>query len=277
MIGIFHGRGIANAARVHAQIDVDLRRHLHEFNNGRNLNALGVFLCVALHASEQGWAWPGRSLIKKETGIGTEHALTGALAHLRQVVIDGNRVFSHYRVQNPETKRWGRSAYLIFPDLPHEAGPFDDLVEYNPLDPIVGNRQVDDPHVGYPLAGDQQQEAEPTEVEPDQVEPLQQQAVVAHNLLVLGTYGVQENAKVRTIASSPHVTPDRIHKLASQFQADPETVNLPARLIDALARLPGQKRRQGRGQHTEAEIAEARAEALALPVVNVAAILGKDA
>jgi hypothetical protein len=145
---------------------VDFREHLHEFNNGRNLNALGVFLCIALHADSNGWAWPGRGLLKRETGIGTEHAMTGALAHLRKIRIQGHRVFSHYRVQNPRTKRWGRSAYLIFPDLPHGPGPFANLVEY---DPLVGYQQVDkvvDPIVGYPQvddrhAGNQQQEVKP--------------------------------------------------------------------------------------------------------------------
>ena len=47
MIGIFHGRGIAETARVHAQIDVDLRNHLHEFYDGRTALSLSVFLAIA--------------------------------------------------------------------------------------------------------------------------------------------------------------------------------------------------------------------------------------
>ena len=99
---------------------------------------------------------------------------------------------------------------------------------------------------------------------------------VAQNLSALAQYGVRENAKVRAIASLPHVTPALIHELASQFQADPETVNLAARLVDALKRLP-QERQRGKGAFTEQELDEARQEALALPRVDVVAMLGEDA
>jgi len=135
MISIFSGRGIADAARVHAQIDVDFRYHIHEFSNGRNTNALAVFLCIGLHADQNGWAWPGRSLIQQETGLSTERALTAALAHLRKVKIQGQRVFAHYREGRADGQK-GRSAYLIFPDLPHDGFPkgnsFENLQEFNP-------------------------------------------------------------------------------------------------------------------------------------------------
>lgn len=158
MIGIFHGRGITAKARVFAQIDVDLRQHLHVFNNGKNSNSLSVFLCLALHANEGGWSWPGRDLIHKETGIGTGHALSNALAHLRGVRIEEQRVFTHYRVRDPETQAWGRSAYLVFPDLKHCEAPFPDMVEWNP--------HAGDQHMGHPHAGDQHYEEEPSKEEP---------------------------------------------------------------------------------------------------------------
>ena len=68
MIGIFHGRGITERARVFAQIDVDLRQHLHEFNNGKNSNSLSVFLCLALHVDRHRVAKPGIEAIMRETG-----------------------------------------------------------------------------------------------------------------------------------------------------------------------------------------------------------------
>lgn len=151
MIGIFQGRGIADRARVHAQIDVDMREHLHAFNNGKNLNALAVFMDIALHANEGGWAWPGRAKMKKHTGIKTEAALTSALRWLRGVKINGQRIFAHYR-QRVKGK-WGRSAYLIFPDLIHPDPPYPDMYEYDPTH--------DDPLVDDPLTDDQSHEAEP--------------------------------------------------------------------------------------------------------------------
>lgn len=167
MIGIFQGRGIADRARVHAQIDVDFREHIRVFNNGKNLNPLGVFLCIALHAGEGGWAWPGRELLKKETGISTESALTSALAHLRSTRLGEQRAFAHFRVLDPDKKRWGRSAYLIFPDLPAGPPPFAHLVEFtNKSDPIY-----DDPTLGHPTLGDHTLEEEPSEVEPYKVTP----------------------------------------------------------------------------------------------------------
>ena len=158
MIGIFQGRGIAETARVHAQIDVDMRDHLHVFNNGRNSNALAIFLAIALHADAGGWAWPGRDLIHKETGIGTGHAMSNALGLLREARIDGHRIFAHYRVRDPETKAWGQSAYLIFPELAAGDPPFDHLEEWNP--------HADNQHVGDQHAGDQHDQVEPSKVEP---------------------------------------------------------------------------------------------------------------
>ena len=148
MIGIFSGRGIADRARAHAQIDVDFRAHVHLFNNGRNLNPLGVFLCVALHANEYGWAWPSRDTLMRETGISTQEAMTAALAHLRQLRIEDQRVFAHYR-EIGEDGRYGRSAYLIFPDLPSACIPdqFTNLREYDPRGSLEALAQEIEEHV----------------------------------------------------------------------------------------------------------------------------------
>lgn len=123
MIGIFSGRGIADTARVHAQIDVDFRNHVHEFNSGYNLNALAVFMCIALHANQDGWAWPSRELLKKETGLSTDDAISNAIKHLREMDIEGVPVLAHYRLRDKKSQRWDRSLYLIFPSLPHGEPP----------------------------------------------------------------------------------------------------------------------------------------------------------
>jgi hypothetical protein len=159
---------------VHAQIDVDLRHHLHVFWNGKNANALAVFLKIALHANEDGWAWPGRKSILRDTGISTPHALSAALRHLRGVTINGQRVFEHYRER--KGKKWGRSIYLIFPDLPHGDAPddYENLVVWNPKKRSKEEQahqnedhpHVDDPHAEEPHVDDPHHEVEPFKEEP---------------------------------------------------------------------------------------------------------------
>jgi hypothetical protein len=135
VISIFHGRGITKSG-VYAQVGVDMRKHLHVFRGKRNSDPFVVFMCIALHANEHGWAWPSRELIREETGISTEHALTNALAALREITIEGQRVFAHYRAKE-ENGQWGRSAYLIFPDVECGPAPFENLHEYDPSKPHV--------------------------------------------------------------------------------------------------------------------------------------------
>lgn len=135
MIGIFYGRGLLREDdAVHIQIAVQFRDHIHEFSNGRNQNALAVFLAIALHANEGGWAWPGRALLRRETGIRTEWAITKALEHLRAMRIEGKRVLAHYRELDPDTHRYGRSAYLLWPDDSPGDRPrgLRNLVEFDP-------------------------------------------------------------------------------------------------------------------------------------------------
>jgi hypothetical protein len=143
MLGIFQGRGLFDEeGSVFARLDVSFREHIAQFNNGKSFSALAVFMCISLHVNEHGWAWPGRDRIKEYTGIKSEAALTGALAMLRKIKIDGNRVFAHYRQKDPESQKWGRSAYLIFPDKAHGPAPFENMREYDPLE----GKQVSETH-----------------------------------------------------------------------------------------------------------------------------------
>lgn len=181
MIGIFSGRGIADAARVHAQIDVDFRNHVHVFNQRGNLNALAIFMCIALHADKDGWAWPSRDLLKRETGLSSDGAITNAIQHLRKMAIEGVRVLAHYRLKDKKNKRWDRSLYLIFPDLPHGEPP-QELIEGcdvfivtdnepvpinpPPAGPGVAQPEADAPGVAQPGYKKNHEEPEPSEAEP---------------------------------------------------------------------------------------------------------------
>ena len=122
MITIFNGRRRtvgAAANSVYAQVDVSLRENLHLFNNGKNLNSLAVFLALALHANEQGFAWPSFDLLMKETGIARKETLRAALQQLLEVWIDGSPVIRIYvREENRQHKGY---MYHIFPHAGGEA------------------------------------------------------------------------------------------------------------------------------------------------------------
>lgn len=165
MIGIFNGRQLFDSDKtVFAQINVALREHLHEFNTGKNTNPFAVFMAIALHASEDGWAWPSRDLLKQETGIKSEAAITSALRHLRKMRIKGQRVFAHYRVHE-KSGVWGRSAYLIFPDAEHGTAPFEGMVEYT-TQPPIDKPLVDEPPIeNLSLQEEPSFEAEPSKAE----------------------------------------------------------------------------------------------------------------
>lgn len=129
MIGIFQGRGIASKSSVFAQVDVNFRNHIEKFSDNGSLAPLAVFMCLALHANEGGWAWPGRDTLTRETGLKSTKTLSKALEHLRTVKIENQRVFTHYRVKLKDG-RWGGSAYLLFPDQPHGKPPFPNMYEW---------------------------------------------------------------------------------------------------------------------------------------------------
>jgi hypothetical protein len=70
---------------------VTLRENLHLVNNGHNLNSLGVFLALALHADVNGWAWPSFDTLRAETGITRRETIRAALHWLRDMKIKGTR------------------------------------------------------------------------------------------------------------------------------------------------------------------------------------------
>ncbi len=113
MITIFNGKkralGQGGTHSVFVQVDVDLRDHLHLLKGAR----LAVLLAIALHADEDGWAWPSYETLKRETGYG-EGTIKKALADLCALEIDGQRVLLRYQPTG-EGGKFESNRYLIFP------------------------------------------------------------------------------------------------------------------------------------------------------------------
>lgn len=120
MISIFNGRsrslGETSKREVHLQLSVAFRRYLLHFKGAQ----LGVFMAIALHADEKGWAWPRVTMIRKETGY-DDNTVHKALNRLCRVTIKGRRVLlrakeapAHY-VAKEQDKNYVRNFYLLFP------------------------------------------------------------------------------------------------------------------------------------------------------------------
>ena len=169
MITIFRGRKLSLQGAeevIYAEVAVALRDQIHHFNTGKSCNPFAVFMKIALHTDENGWAFPGNRSISASTGISTAHALASARTHLQKVRIDGHRVLEVYRERRPDGT-FGRHLYRIFPDawtdgLEHVPATFDaealnllvtDYVgDHGDAQPDVDNPHVDDPHAEEPHA-----------------------------------------------------------------------------------------------------------------------------
>lgn len=130
MISIYNGRkrslGTNSKREVYLEIYVGLRRYLNLFKGA----SLGVFMSIALHSDEHGWAWPTVPTIMKESGYedDTVHRALSILCggtvkgkKLLPLTIKGRRVMlrtkaapTHYK-PNPEDGKYARNFYLIFP------------------------------------------------------------------------------------------------------------------------------------------------------------------
>jgi len=122
MITIFNGRSLGlhdNKTHIYVQLAVEMRQHLHVFNNGRNLNSFAVFMAIALHADANGWAWPSLDLLGEETGLSERDTLSRALHHLETIRLEEQRILEVYQ-ERRANGTWGRMLYRIFPDLPTE-------------------------------------------------------------------------------------------------------------------------------------------------------------
>jgi hypothetical protein len=118
LITIFRGRKLSLQGAeevIYAEVAVALRDQIHHFNTGKSCNPFAVFMKIALHTDEYGWAFPSNRSISAGTGISTAHALASARAHLLGVRIEDHWVLEVYRERRPDGT-FGRHLYRIFPD-----------------------------------------------------------------------------------------------------------------------------------------------------------------
>jgi helix-turn-helix protein len=122
MITIFNGRkrtlGLDSEKVVWAQVSVQFRDYLKLFKGAK----LAVFLAIALHADEDGWAWPSRKLLCAETGLGPD-TVSSALTALCNTSIDGYRVLLKGQPRMAKGGTFANNSYLIFP-TPEEVQRF---------------------------------------------------------------------------------------------------------------------------------------------------------
>ena len=116
LITIFNGRsrdlgGEGVKAGPFVQVRVGLVKHLCEFKGAR----LSVFMAIALHSNEDGWAWPSRARLARETGYSVD-TVARAVADLCKVRVNGSRVLLRYQPQGVRGI-FRSNRYLIFPTL----------------------------------------------------------------------------------------------------------------------------------------------------------------
>lgn len=124
MFQVFNGsrRGLGEdpAQSAYLKIDFNFREYLHHFKGAR----LAVFQAIALHANQEGWAWPSLALLADETGYRPE-TVSSALTDLCDMEIDGSRVLLAIQPRDEEGKLSG-NRYLIFPS-PEEITHYEGL------------------------------------------------------------------------------------------------------------------------------------------------------
>ena len=111
-ISIFNGKerrlGANAKDDIYLKIDAAMRGHLHHFKGAK----LGVFMAIALHTNADGWAFPSRELLSKETGY-TINTVSETIGELCQLEIEGHRVLLSR--QKTEKGVFKSNQYLIFP------------------------------------------------------------------------------------------------------------------------------------------------------------------
>ena len=109
--GSWRGIGAGNNPEVlFMQVGFEFRQHLHHFKGA----ALSVFMCIVLHANQQGESFPSYEQIRAETGINPD-TIGRALEHLNSLVIDEQRVLLRYRIRDGKNRFVGGNRYIVFP------------------------------------------------------------------------------------------------------------------------------------------------------------------
>jgi hypothetical protein len=157
MISIFNGRsrslGEGATSHVYMQVSVEFRDHLDQFRGAE----LFVFLAIALHSNEAGWAWPSYEYLAEETGYGRD-TVARALSSLCKLDIDGKRILLRVRFRD-DLGVLGPNHYLLFPSQ-------QELQQYDGhILPLSERMGIIEPRMGFPDV------AKPYLVEPHLAEP----------------------------------------------------------------------------------------------------------
>ncbi len=170
MITIFNGRERklgGSTTNIFAQINVEFRQHLHHLKGA----PLGVFLAISLHANANGWAWPTRELLARETGYGVQ-TISIALARLCEIEINGQRLLLKYQPRTGIAGTWESNNYLIFPS-PTEVRAYGKGAQMELLLP---------PCTGFPYTADPST-VQPSTVQPATVQPATEKPYTKENHL----------------------------------------------------------------------------------------------
>ena len=103
---------------IYVKMFVEFRDHLRDFPEG---NDLKVFMCISLHANNQGWATVPIKQIMRETGIKTAEAVIASVKRLFDVVIEGRPILACVKSRAPGNQHFETNRYLIFPTGPEYA------------------------------------------------------------------------------------------------------------------------------------------------------------
>lgn len=157
MITIFNGRkrglGQTNTEEVYLQVTVTLRQHLHLFKGAK----FAIFMAIALHSDDHGWAKPSIPLLEQETGY-NKNTISQAIQDLCRLEIDGHRVLLAF--QGRRGNRADANRYLLFPttaeveEYEYRQGPF------QRVDPLAKLDEDQQNSNGWAAASPQQTAAE---------------------------------------------------------------------------------------------------------------------
>lgn len=165
MISIFNGRKRTlggGDSEVYAQVGVDFRDFLYLFKGAR----LGVFLAIALHADENGLAWPSYATLRRETGY-TRETVANALSDLCALEIGGHRILTRWQPIG-EGGKFQSNRYLIFPS-PDELATVSDLPCTENPNTVKPNTVK--PNTENPNTNNNHPKPEPAKQEPSKPEP----------------------------------------------------------------------------------------------------------
>ena len=96
MITIFRGRKLSLRGAedvIYAEVAVALRDQIHYFNTGKSCNPFAVFMKIALHTDEYGWAFPGKAEISRKTGVTSKDAIASLRSDIWQICGSKGTVF----------------------------------------------------------------------------------------------------------------------------------------------------------------------------------------